>query len=48
MKPKLKKVGQFWVCYTEWEDTVTCTGKSPEQAYYRWLTKNQLKLEESR
>jgi hypothetical protein len=48
MKPKLRKIGRLWVCYTEWEDTITCTGKSPEHAYSRWLVKNQLQIEQSR
>ena len=48
LKPRIRKVGKFWVCYTEWEDTITCTGKSPENAYARWVFKNQLKIEQSR
>ena len=40
MKPKLKKIGRLWVCYTEW-DTLTCTGATPVQAYNRWRDKNK-------
>jgi hypothetical protein len=47
IKPHIKKIGDFWVCYSLW-DTVPCTAKKPEKAYYRWLTKNALHLEKDK
>jgi len=47
IKPHIKKIGDFWVCYSLW-DTVPCTAKNPEKAYYRWLVKNQLHLEKDK
>jgi len=40
LKPKIRKIGSFWVCYTEW-DSITCTGSSPEKAYLKWISKNE-------
>lgn len=39
MKPRLKKIGKFWLCYTQ--DTIVCTGTTPEKAYQNWITKNK-------
>lgn len=47
IKPHIRKIHNFWVCYSAW-DTIPCTADSPEKAYYRWLVKNQLHLEKDR
>jgi hypothetical protein len=39
MKPRLKKLGNLWLCYTQ--TTIVCTGSTPEQAYQKWMIKNK-------
>lgn len=39
VKPKIRKVGSVWICYTDWYH-VPCTGRCPEEAYTRWKTHN--------
>jgi hypothetical protein len=38
MKPRLKKIGRIWLCYTQ--TTAVCVGFTPEQAYQKWMIKN--------
>ncbi len=39
MKPRLKKLGNLWLCYTQ--TTIVCTGSTPEQSYQKWISKNK-------
>jgi hypothetical protein len=39
MKPRLKKIGRIWLCYTQ--TTIVCTGLTPEEAYQKWMIKNK-------
>jgi hypothetical protein len=39
MKPRLKKIGRIWLCYTQ--TTAVCSGSTPEQAYQKWISKNK-------
>jgi hypothetical protein len=38
MKPKIKKVGNKWLCYTNF--SVVACGDSPEAAYNKWMALN--------
>ena len=38
MKPKIRKVGNRWVCYTNF--SVVACGTTPEAAYNRWVYLN--------
>ena len=40
LKPRIRKVGKLWVCYTEW-DSITCAAATPEKAYLRWISRNE-------
>jgi hypothetical protein len=40
LKPKLKKIGSLWVCYTEWK-SIPCTASTPEKAYMKWIYRNE-------
>lgn len=40
LKPRIRKIGSLWVCYTEW-DSIACAASSPEKAYLRWINKNE-------
>lgn len=39
MKPRIKKIGKFWLCFTQ--TTVVCAGLTPEMAYQKWMSKNK-------
>jgi hypothetical protein len=39
MKPRLKKIGRIWLCYTQ--ITVIGSGSTPEEAYQKWVAKNK-------
>jgi hypothetical protein len=39
MKPRLKKIGGIWLCYTQ--TTAVCSGLTPEEAYQKWMIKNK-------
>lgn len=43
MKPKIKKIGSVWCCYTKW-DHVPATGKTPKEAYERFIKKKERPL----
>ncbi len=40
LKPRIRKIGSLWVCYTEW-DSIACAASSPEKAYLRWISRNE-------
>ena len=40
LKPRIRKVGKLWVCFTDWYH-IPGTGQSPQEAYTRWKTLNE-------
>jgi hypothetical protein len=38
MKPKIKKVGNKWLCYTNF--SIVACGTTPEAAFNKWMALN--------
>jgi hypothetical protein len=38
MKPKIKKVGNYWFCYTDF--SIVASGTTPEAAFNKWMALN--------